>query len=866
MNPPAAQTLAVLLRRSGLVFVPEQSEEKLPEDYLRAVELELAELGYAVSSRLRARLERLPVAELTKLQAWLWNVLAAQLGGDQQHQPLFRDFPNGIPSDTFELWTRKVLSHFVQAEQQPCLFCGRTGTTHVLSPCLHVVCEHCFDGTHYSACPICEHPVDTPSPFFKPSASRPLPTERVVFKLLDAGTRIDSQARELFVSFCERKQALSPADKDDFKALIEDSRARVLAWLPEVIPVRENVAEIFGALFRVCDPGEVLPVARNHLSTATDVLRLIAAWSGADPALGRQTVFRSVSQAEAPGRFWGRIAELLGVARAGTHSREVSVPMRIHRFEVAPIQRPVRRALLALLDGLHPDALTEDMLRHRSYWVWLGQLLHPHEYAARFPNVARAFAIVRKKAPDGTPAPAFRGYYSKLDVAARDGDMDTLKRLLLQRPGELARRYDHALRLAGDDVRAQTGLVEAFTHACGEFSTPVLLTLLSHLPARVRKAPLRMYWPKGGTASGVSGPDERPVLSPDVVAPSVTAVELELLRRFASKPAFDDFILDEELKGIPVPFNERTASRSAVALPRGARVQVPEGKTLRLFLHWCEPEQGGQRTDVDLSVGFYGPGWEYVGVCSYYQLKYARPTGETVAVSGGDLRAAPFPAGATELVDINRAEALKQGLRYAVMVVNNFRGMPFSLLERGYAGLMLRDDVQGQHFDPRTVQLKFALQGENGIFMPLVIDLVDGTLHWLDVYSKGEFEFNNVESSKAAISKVCPEMMEYFASGVRTSMYALALLHAAARGRRVTVRGLEPRVFVRGPEEDAASFHARLVRGVGGTPAGAVSITEGEPVFALLYRGDLALPPGSASYALFREQVNPTLSASDLLS
>ncbi|QSQ24477.1 hypothetical protein JY651_05860 [Pyxidicoccus parkwayensis] len=866
MNEQPTPTLAVLLRRSGLVFVPEQSQDTLPESYLRAVDIKLAELGYAVSARLRARLARLPIAELTRLQGWLWNELAEHVGGDQQHQPLFRDFPRDIPRDTFDLWMRKVLSHFLQAEGQPCLFCGNTSTTHVLSPCLHVVCDQCFDGSNYSACPVCEHPVDTPSPFFKPRAPAALPAERVTFKLLDAGTDIDSQARELFVSFCARKQVLSPSDKDDFKTLIHDLGARVLAWLPEEIPVRENVAEIFGALFQRCEPQAVLPVARGYLSTATDVLRLIAVYSGADPALAAQPQFKPVSLHTPSGRFWGRMAEIIRSSAAHSRHDEVSVHLRVHRFKVARLKRPLRRALLALLEGFHPDGLVEDMLRHRSYWVWLGEFLHPHEYADRFPNVARAFAVVRKKAPDGTPAPAFAGYSSRLETAARSHDMEGLKQLLLQRPGEFARRYDHALRLAGDDARARQELVEAFTGCCGEFSTPVLLTLLSHLPKRLQRAGLRMYWPKGGTAKGVSGPDERAVLSPDDVAPSVRAIELELLRRFASKPAFEDFLIDEELKHIPVPFNERTASPSAVALPRGARVQIPEGKTFRLFLHWCRPEQGGVPTDIDLSVGFYTADWTYAGLCSFSQLRFAAPSGAPIAVSSGDLRDAPFPDGASEFVDVDRVLALAQGLRYAVMVVNNYAGLPFSSLERAFAGLMLRDDVQGKHFDPRTVELKFALQGDNGIFLPLAIDLRDSTLHWLDTYSKGELELNTVQSSNEAISKICPEMMEYFASGVRASMYDLALLHAAARGSRVTVRGPVPRVFIRGPGEDAAAFHLRLRKDLGSTPATRLDVRGSEPLFAALYRGDVTLPPGSAAYALFREQVTPTLSASDLLS
>src|SRR5919206_2875689 len=65
----------------------------------------------------------------------------------------------------------------------PCLFCPVYQMDKVeLSPCLHVVCDQCFDSANYSACPVCEHHVDRRSPFFKPSGVRlPSPAERVTF-------------------------------------------------------------------------------------------------------------------------------------------------------------------------------------------------------------------------------------------------------------------------------------------------------------------------------------------------------------------------------------------------------------------------------------------------------------------------------------------------------------------------------------------------------------------------------------------------------------------------------------------------------------------------------------------------------------
>ena len=861
---PARSVRDLLLTRRGVAFIPAGSGA-VRQDAVRAVELELAEIGYVLKSRLRDRLAVASLHDIVEFRAWAIGALLAHLGGDRKHVPLFRRFPDGIPDDTEELWWKKVLVHFLQADEQPCLFCGHSGRTHVLNPCGHVVCDHCFDGANYSACPVCEHHVNRSSPFFVPDSKRGQPKERVSFKLIDLGESERHEARKLFAGLCERTQALSPSDREALIVVLREFRSDVLAWLPAKIPVRENVAVVFGTLLQQLSPLTVLPRARPFLTTATDVLRLIAVLSGTDGSLLPETLFKTVERDSSTNRFWGRIAKLIGAGLPGVIRSTVQVPIRVYRFKVAPLRRALRRALLELLEGLPPDRLVEDMLRHRSYWVWVGEFLHPHEYAQRYPHAAAAFRIVRKKSDDGNPAPEFRGWYSRLEQAFTDRDVKGLLAVLSERPGEFARRLDFALRTAGDDTNALDSVVAAFTKIVPDLATPVLLTLGSHLPTRTAKAKVRVYWPKGRVATGALADDQRAILTADTTSAIVRLIKSELLRRFSEKRLFRDCLIDDQLRTIMVPFNERTASSAAVSVPRGSHFPVQLGKTIRLFLHWCQPEGPGGTTDLDLSVALYDAHWRFLGVCSYYELQLKTAEKEVVATSSGDLRDAPWPDGATEFVDLDCERAALMGARFAVMVINAYAGLPFSALERGFAGLMLRDDRFGSHFDPRMVKLKFALNGANGVFMPLVVDLRQGLLHWLDVQSRGHLEMNNVASSQAAITTICPSLMAYFQSGVRPSLYELALLHSAARCERVTVRGEGLKRFCREPNESLIDFYDRLARA---TPDDRpqTEVPGDAPILALLYRGDIELPDGSCLYALFREQTVPTIAASDLLS
>lgn len=176
---------------------------------------------------------------------------------------------------------------------------------------------------------------------------------------------------------------------------------------------------------------------------------------------------------------------------------------------------------------------------------------------------------------------------------------------------------------------------------------------------------------------------------------------------------------------------------------------------------------------------------------------------------------------------------------------------------------MGRDGAIGPAFDPATVALRFDVTGPHGTYAPLVVDLKDARLWWLDVSHPGQIAFNNVATSNAAITKFTPALLQYFGHSVRPSMLELGALHAVARADELWVRGDRTRRFVARQGEAPAE---RLRRVLAGDADGEGELpTLDRPSLAILLRGNLEVPEGSLAWALFRERLTAAVAPSDLL-
>ena len=455
--------------------------------------------------------------------------------------------------------------------------------------------------------------------------------------------------------------------------------------------------------------------------TVTDVLRLAVAMAGGDVSLAEPCRFPSFSRAQ-------------------------------------------RRRLLGLLDavGQVQDSRdsAEEMARRCERWKRLARHLRPGDYARRFP---RAVALLHQVASGGAEA----GFTSHLEEVLARRDVDGALRLLAARPGVFARRLNHLLRLCADDA-ARERVVAEFARVAPEVSLPVLVRLWEYFSSPGPDAlPWRVVAIKAatGTKTALIPSTRRPGPTDAAV---VRAVEEALRqRKHLGRIAVDQGMYE----GYTTPVGLRSASPGMRTAGRGTRLPLPEGETIRFFLHWRDlpealpkapgpagpaaAEDRDTRVDLDLSAFFVSEDFTRTEQIAYYNLR------STAAVHSGDLTSAPD--GAAEFIDITLAEALRQGWRYVVMTVHSFSHHRLSEVPECWAGAMARgtDPQSGEVFEASTVMQRLDLVSPTFNATPFVIDLAERRLIWWDLpVGVGEHQVANLDRSSNRVLAHLLDLLE----------------------------------------------------------------------------------------------------------
>ena len=628
-------------------------------------------------------------------------------------------------------------------------------------------------------------------------------SEGVKPKIIGLGNVAEFEA--IFTQICASKTSISAQDREDLAWFVAHYGEDVAPLLPPEMPSKENRA-IVGALLL----GAKLPVAaeflRVNFTTATDILRLAVALSDGDVSLAT------------PSKF-------------------------------GPLSRPMRRQIVALMENC--GALEEDLRRHKMRWIRLAERLHIGEFADKFP---RAFAAINTLRNGNIET-----FAGRVQRQVEQSDVGGALELLSARPGELARRLDHLLRL--DSSRADETL-DAFEKAAAKVATPVLLQVKAHFEHRNDGATLRTFFPKGQIAKVQAIENQLPALDAAICARVGAICEATLVERFAQLPALGACYLAPEMENYLVPFSQRSAAKALRTLVRGSKLALPDADTLRFFLWW---KNGYERTDLDLSAAFFDMEWQYVDVVSYYNLK------NFGGHHSGDIVDAPD--GAAEFIDVSRARLAEKKVRYVVMNVMSYTAQPFCDLPECFAGWMPRTKPNsGEIFEPKTVADRIDIASDTRICLPAVFDLHKNEAVWLDIALKNQPTFNNVENNLSGVSLMARALTDL----PKTTLHELFSLHVRARGESVdsmeatqTIfavdQGITPFDLAEIGANWLCKIHAIELRNFGGrygqraTPvfaAQAATFLLGLPT---LWRRAVAFWPGDGGFRIFRGRHSPTL-------
>ena len=578
--------------------------------------------------------------------------------------------------------------------------------------CGHVIDPRLFNMDDFGACPICQRQVDETTDV----TNRPPLKDYTMFKLI---TLVDkNEVYSMFTNLLAAKSSISEDNRNAIGDLVEQEN--MISYIPDVIPMKENIALIAGLLIKHTNEADAVLI--KHFKTATDVLRLAVQLSEGDVSLKEATRFK--------------------------------------------LNNKERRVIMALLDNIsNPE---EDMLRYRMRWVRLGEVLHTGSKKKRYPNAFSAIDTIRNRADSVV---TFGSKVEKQVLAVKAGDPGSMWYLishLVTRPGEFARRLDFVLRYT-DDTDA---VVSAFRGAVSSLTTPMLLTISSHMKTRTEKSPFRYFLPKGSVAKMQVIDDDRATIDPDTVHNIVVLIEQELHDRFSKLDSLGKVYINPILENYILPLSQRSAAKSLVTIPRGSRVEIPDTKAIRMFLYWKDQEGGdyGSTVDVDLSAVAYDNNWNCKGHLSYTQLSGVG------GVHSGDIQSAPN--GAAEFIDIDINKALGKGIRYITMNVISYTGQNFDTFEC-LAGVMGRDKTSsGEVFEPKTVTHKFDVAGNTGYNIPLIFDLVTRQLIWTDLALSSSV-FSNVENNAGPLvtmAKAAEAMIR-----TKPTMFELFRMHLDAR-------------------------------------------------------------------------------------
>jgi len=680
---------SILLRRKSKIYFQTINDLKglghpANRGMVGAIIANVAELGYVLDNKLIKELRDASPSELEKFYLEIMALLKAQLGV-VRHKPMYPNFPKQVAEAAYEeLWINAIMHYFGDA----------IGTR--IMP---------------------EYEEEPRFPF----------CELTKAKWIGLATKEDAEA--CFKSILEAKSSPSVQDKEDMAAFVANNYS-----CTPVFTNKETLGYFVGYIGMVkkfqITAYPTFEAAYSQVKTATDVLRIVVAYSEGDISLATNTKFKNMS-------------------------------------------RSMRRMLLHMLDNMNQESVGEDMMRYRGMWVRLGEKLHAGEFTTKFPKIAETFRLIRNGG-----APTFN---STVERAMKIGDWFTLLATLQKRPGDFARRLNAVLSKAEN----KQSVINTFRAVATKVSTPVLWQLYGYFVGRDTLCAYknRMFLPKGNTPTALVSDNNLTPIARAYTTELVKAIEKALEIKYSEKESMEGkkVFIDESAINLLIPTGNRSASTALRQVGRGSRFQIGVNKsTIRLFVYWKDVEKSADswsnRVDLDLSAVMYDRDWNCLGQCSWTQLRHGSGN-QAAMVHSGDITSAPN--GASEFLDIN-LDKLSSNVAYIAANVFCYTGQKMTQLDVGFMGWMEREyPGSGEIYEPKSVQGRCDLTADATSTCPLILDVQSREIVWADLavtINGGGRSVHNTVIKSIATADLVTRM-----AATRATLYELFVSNIIAR-------------------------------------------------------------------------------------
>lgn len=550
---------------------------------------------------------------------------------------------------------------------------------------------------------------------------------------IDLGTEAD------YINVCKQlissKVSYSSQDQSDIDVILSElslvrSGIRIDELMPETLDIKENIAYITSTLVKEYGYDNVKNIVSKYFKTYTDVLRYAVALSNGDVSLTRSSKFRNFKRHE-------------------------------------------RRMLLDMFNKLGTNNY-EDLLRHKSMFLRLGEKIHPGEYKTRYANTFKCFDGLRNNAKNLQS----KTFNSRKERAFKNKDIHTVLKLLEQRPGEFARSLNRVLLLAEEIEYNTNAVIQCFVKAAyNNVPISTLLTIANYFENRSSNNNLRVFYPKGQMAKLYARENNLEDLDIDTLV-SVSELLSDLMNSMlAEKTDLGKVYIDPEIRQYVAPLKLRDMSKTSKPVERGSKFDITSDN-IRFYCHWLNAvvDEREWRTDLDLSIGMYNEDFKMVDHVSFFK------TQAEGCQHSGDFTDAPHnKGGATEYVDI-KLDKVRKDARYIVVTVHSFSSQPFYQLPEAFVGYIeIPEGATIASYEPSLAKVKLDLTSEERSTIPCVIDVKTKKLVWADLGSGINDYSRTVLDNKSRTTVI----LEGLVKTTKPNLYELVSMNAHARGKIV---------------------------------------------------------------------------------